>query len=97
MVVTSTRETFQEMFDNDDTLAYEPGTTAAVVMCGGDEEAEAAAREVRLTCFCLMYFKAQLRGMSMLKASLRGSCHAEVNAWQRTRLCSAGSSGRLLL
>ena len=54
VVVTSTRDTFQEMFDNDDTLAYEPGTTAAVVMCGGDEEAEAAAREVRLLCFCLM-------------------------------------------
>ena len=54
VVVTSTRETFQEMFDNDDTLAYEPATTAAVVMCGGDEEAEAAAREVRsLHCACM--------------------------------------------
>jgi hypothetical protein len=47
VVATSTRDTFQEMFDDDDTLAYEPSTTAAVIMCGGDEEAEAAALEVR--------------------------------------------------
>lgn len=47
IVATSTRDTFQEMFDDDDTLAYEPNTTAAVIMCGGDEEAEAAALEVR--------------------------------------------------
>ena len=57
VVVTSTRDTFQEMFDNDDTLAYEPGTTAAVIMCGGDEEAEAAAREVCLLYFCLVLLK----------------------------------------
>lgn len=46
VVATSTRDTFQEMFDDDDTLAYEPSTTAAIVLCGGDEEAEAAALEV---------------------------------------------------
>ena len=35
-----------EMFDNDDTLTYEPSQTAAIVLTGGDEEAEAAALEV---------------------------------------------------
>jgi hypothetical protein len=47
-VITSTRDTFQEMFDNDDTLAYEPASTAAIILTGGDEEAEAAALEVRI-------------------------------------------------
>lgn len=47
-MVTSTRESFQEMFDYDDTLAYEPITTAAVILTAGDEEAEKAARLVRL-------------------------------------------------
>ena len=42
-VVVSTRDTFAEMFDNDDALAYEPAATAAIVLTGGDEEAEAAA------------------------------------------------------
>ena len=45
-VVTSTRDTFQDMFDDDNTLAYEPESTAAVILTGGDEEAEAAALEV---------------------------------------------------
>lgn len=45
-VVTSTRGTFQDMFDDDDTLAYEPVSTAAIILTGGDEEAEAAALEV---------------------------------------------------
>lgn len=35
------------MFDNDDTLAYEPASTAAVILTGGDEEAEAAALAVK--------------------------------------------------
>ena len=46
-VVTSTRDTFQGMFDDDDTLAYEPASTAAIILTGGDEEAEAAALAVR--------------------------------------------------
>ena len=45
-VISSTRDTFMEMFDNDDTLAYEPASTAAVILTGNDEEAEAAALEV---------------------------------------------------
>ena len=45
-MVTSTRETFMEMFDNDDTLAYEPASTAAVVLTGMDDDAEEAALEV---------------------------------------------------
>ena len=45
-VITSTRDTFQDMFDDDNTLAYEPESTAAVILCGSDEEAEAAALEV---------------------------------------------------
>lgn len=34
------------MFDDDDTLMYEPETTAALIFTGGDEEAEEAALEV---------------------------------------------------
>ena len=34
------------MFDDDNTLAYEPSQTAAIILTGGDEEAEKAAREV---------------------------------------------------
>jgi len=46
-VITATRDSFQDMFDDDNTLAYEPSQTAAVILTGGDEEAEKAAREVR--------------------------------------------------
>lgn len=45
-VVTSTRETFGEMFDFDDELAYDPVETAVLILTGGagaDEEAEAEA------------------------------------------------------
>ena len=51
-VTTSTRGTFQDMFDDDDTLMYEPETTAALIFTGGDLEAEEAALEVscRLVC-----------------------------------------------
>lgn len=45
-VVYGTRDSFMELFDNDDSLMYEPETTAALVLTGGDEEAEAAALEV---------------------------------------------------
>ena len=53
--VTSTRDTFMEMFDNDDTLEYEPAQTAALVLTGGDEEAEEAALEVCCShCCCAL-------------------------------------------
>ncbi|PSC74147.1 hypothetical protein C2E20_2793 [Micractinium conductrix] len=45
-VITSTRDSFSDMFDDDQTLMYDPDTTAAVILCGADEEAEAAALEV---------------------------------------------------
>lgn len=45
-VITSTRDSFSDMFDDDQTLMYEPDTTAALILTGGDEEAEAAAAEV---------------------------------------------------
>lgn len=45
-VVTGTRDTFLDLFDDDDTLEYEPETTAALIMTGGDEEEEAEALEV---------------------------------------------------
>ena len=45
-VVTGTRDTFMDLFDDDDTLEYEPETTAALIMTGGDEEEEAEALEV---------------------------------------------------
>ena len=47
-MVTSTRDSFQDMFDDDNTLAYEPASTAAIILTGGDEEAEAAALAVSL-------------------------------------------------
>jgi hypothetical protein len=46
-VVVSTRETFSEMFDFDDALAYDPAETAVLILTGGpgeDEEAEAEGR-----------------------------------------------------
>jgi len=46
-VVTATRDAFIDMFDADDLLEYEPATTAAVILVGGDEDAEKAARLVR--------------------------------------------------
>lgn len=46
-VVTSTRDTFQEMFDDDATLVYEPETTAAIILAGPEGgEAEDAAADV---------------------------------------------------
>lgn len=45
-VVTGTRDTFMDLFDDDDTLEYEPATTAALIMTGGDEDSEAEALEV---------------------------------------------------
>jgi hypothetical protein len=42
-VKTATRDTFIDMFDDDDELEYEPATTAAIILTGGDEEAEKAA------------------------------------------------------
>jgi len=45
-VATGTRETFMDLFDDDDTLEYEPATTAALIFTGGDEDAEKAALEV---------------------------------------------------
>lgn len=44
-VLTTTRS-FHDAFDDDQTLMYDPEATAAVILTGGDEEAEAAAREV---------------------------------------------------
>ncbi|KAJ9530114.1 hypothetical protein QJQ45_023373, partial [Haematococcus lacustris] len=44
-VVTHTG-TFGRAFDDDDELLYDPDTTAAVILTGGDPEAEAEAREV---------------------------------------------------
>ena len=35
-----------EMFDDDDTLVYEPAQTAAIILTGGDAEDEKAALEV---------------------------------------------------
>lgn len=68
-VITSTRGTFMDMFDDDDTLMYEPALTAAVIMTGDDEEAEKAALEVtrhsqqlhrKQTCFWLKLCAARL-------------------------------------
>ena len=46
-VITATRDSFQDMFDDDMTLEYEPSQTAAIILVGGDEDAEKAALEVR--------------------------------------------------
>eukprot|EP00882_Tetradesmus_deserticola_P001057 GHRQ01001144.1.p1 GENE.GHRQ01001144.1~~GHRQ01001144.1.p1 ORF type:complete len:400 (+),score=143.13 GHRQ01001144.1:233-1432(+) len=44
--VVPTTGGFMDAWDGDDTLVYDPATTAAVILTGGDEEAEAAALEV---------------------------------------------------
>lgn len=45
-VVTSTRDSFSDMFDDDDTLVYEPQGTVAIILTGGDPETEKEALEV---------------------------------------------------
>jgi hypothetical protein len=47
-VKVATRDTFIDMFDDDDELEYEPATTAAIILTGGDEDAEKAALMVRI-------------------------------------------------
>eukprot|EP00210_Caulerpa_lentillifera_P003269 g3120.t1 len=44
--VLTTTESFQDVFDGDDTLVYEPTQTIALILTGGDEESEKAAMEV---------------------------------------------------
>eukprot|EP00198_Chlamydomonas_reinhardtii_P012783 XP_001702120.1 predicted protein [Chlamydomonas reinhardtii] len=44
--VFTTTASFQDAFDDDDTLTYDPETTGAIILVGGDEEAEKEAREV---------------------------------------------------
>jgi hypothetical protein len=46
-VIVSTRDTFLEMFDDDDTLVYEPDSTAAIILTGTESnEDEDSALEV---------------------------------------------------
>lgn len=45
-VTISTRDSFADMFDDDETLMYDPDTTGALILVGDDEEAEAAAADV---------------------------------------------------
>lgn len=44
--VITTTDSFQDAFDDDDTLVYEPAETAAVILTDGDEEAEKKALAV---------------------------------------------------
>jgi len=44
--VRPTTHSFARAFDDDDELTYDPATTCALILTGGDPEAEAAAREV---------------------------------------------------
>lgn len=44
--VEVTTRGFADAFDGDMQLMYDPDTTAAIILTGGDEESEAAAREV---------------------------------------------------
>ncbi|GFR44771.1 hypothetical protein Agub_g6102, partial [Astrephomene gubernaculifera] len=44
--VLTTTVSFQDAFDDDQSLTYDPDTTGALILVGGDEEAEKAAREV---------------------------------------------------
>jgi len=53
-VLTSTRDTFQEMFDDDYTLEYEPESTAAIILTGrepneAEEEALEACKAAEIT------------------------------------------------
>jgi hypothetical protein len=54
-VVTSTRETFGEMFDFDDELEYDPAETAAIILTGGGEAGggeEAGVEEAAARAAC---------------------------------------------
>ncbi|GIL80986.1 hypothetical protein Vretifemale_10128, partial [Volvox reticuliferus] len=44
--VFTTTSSFQDAFDDDDSLTYDPATTGAVILTGGDAEAEKEALEV---------------------------------------------------
>ena len=66
-VKTATRDTFIDMFDDDDELEYEPATTAAIILTGGDEEAEKAALMVRSVAI----------GIKRISSAL-SSCHASL-------------------
>eukprot|EP00879_Flechtneria_rotunda_P022233 GHRR01023459.1.p1 GENE.GHRR01023459.1~~GHRR01023459.1.p1 ORF type:complete len:333 (+),score=84.39 GHRR01023459.1:149-1147(+) len=46
VTVIPTTSGFMDAWDGDDTLVYDPETTAAVILTAGDKEAEAAALEV---------------------------------------------------
>eukprot|EP00877_Chromochloris_zofingiensis_P007150 jgi/Chrzof1/2689/Cz11g25090.t1 len=46
VTVHTTTSTLQDAFDDDDTLMYDPDYTGAIILTGGDEEAEKAARQV---------------------------------------------------
>lgn len=41
--VITTTDSFQDAFDDDDTLIYEPDETALIILTGGDKESEKAA------------------------------------------------------
>eukprot|EP00195_Chlamydomonas_chlamydogama_P008071 CAMPEP_0202901106 /NCGR_PEP_ID=MMETSP1392-20130828/13313_1 /ASSEMBLY_ACC=CAM_ASM_000868 /TAXON_ID=225041 /ORGANISM="Chlamydomonas chlamydogama, Strain SAG 11-48b" /LENGTH=405 /DNA_ID=CAMNT_0049587607 /DNA_START=199 /DNA_END=1416 /DNA_ORIENTATION=+ len=42
-IISPTTSSFQQAFDDDDTLTYDPDTTAAIILTGGNKELEAEA------------------------------------------------------
>lgn len=44
--VITTTDSFQDAFDDDDTLVYEPNETAAIILTGGDKDSEKVAMAV---------------------------------------------------
>lgn len=69
---TATRDAFIDMFDGDDQLEYEPASTAAIILAGGDEDAEKAAMLVRPAAWqCYLYSACQNPG----------GCVSHVDRW----------------
>lgn len=50
--VVTTTQSFQDAFDDDNSLTYSPEYTGALILVDGDEEAEKAALEVCVLCVC---------------------------------------------
>lgn len=77
--MTGTRETFMDLFDDDDTLTYEPASTAALILTAGDEEAEKAALEVTKCPLTettpYWHFALRLRSLCCLMSRVRPDCY----------------------
>ena len=75
-----------DMFDDDDTLMYEPALTAAVIMTGDDEEAEKAALEVwTLSAAAFAMQPLKLLALRRVAVAFRLTC--ELHLFYVMRIC----------